>query len=74
VPVGQYRALSFWAVALLFAAEHGPYWEVGLMAGVAYNWWCVRTRNLADCILAHAVTNGLLAGYVLLCDQWQFWL
>lgn len=74
VPVGQYTAFSFWPVALLFAAEHGPYWEVGLVAGVAYNWWIVRTRNLADCILAHAVTNALLAGYVLVFDQWQYWL
>jgi uncharacterized protein len=74
VPLGRYTALSFWGVALLFAAEHGPYWEVGLIAGVAYNWWIVRTRNLADCILAHAVTNGLLAGYVLLLDRWQYWL
>jgi len=74
VPIGQYTAFSFWAVALLFAAEHGPYWEVGLIAGVAYNWWIVRTRNLADCILAHAVTNAALAAYVLLFDQWQHWL
>lgn len=74
VPVGQYTAVSFWAVAVLFASEHGPYWEVGLIAGVAYNWWCVRTRSLADCILAHAVTNALLAGYVLLSGQWQYWL
>jgi CAAX prenyl protease-like protein len=74
VPVGQYTAVSFWGVALLFAAEHGPYWEVGLIAGVAYNWWLVRTRNLADCMLAHAVTNALLAGYVLVFDQWQYWL
>ena len=74
VPIGRYTALSFWAVALLFASEHGPYWDVGLIAGVAYNWWCVRTRNLADCMLAHAVTNGLLAAYVLLFDQWQYWM
>jgi CAAX prenyl protease-like protein len=74
VPLGQYTALSFWAVALLFASEHGPYWEVGLLAGAAYNWWLVRTRNLADCMLAHAVTNALLAGYVLIFDQWQYWL
>ena len=74
VPLGRYTAVSFWAVALLFAAEHGPYWEVGLVAGVAYNWWMVRTRNLADCMLAHAVTNALLAGYVLLFDRWQYWL
>lgn len=74
VPVGQYTAYSFWVAALLFASEHGPYWDVGLAAGVAYNWWCVRTHNLADCILAHAVTNALLAGYVLLFHQWQYWL
>jgi CAAX prenyl protease-like protein len=74
VPIGRYTPLSFWVVALLFASEHGPYWEVGLIAGVAYNWWLVRTRNLADCMLAHAVTNALLAGYVLLFNQWQYWL
>jgi len=74
VPMGAYTAVSFWAVALLFASEHGPYWEVGLIAGIAYNWWLVRTRNLADCMLAHAVTNALLAGYVLVFDQWQYWL
>ncbi len=74
VPMGQYTALSFWTVALLFASEHGPYWDVGLIAGIAYNWWLVRTRKLADCMLAHAVTNALLAGYVLMFDQWQYWL
>ena len=61
-------------MAILFAIEHGPYWDVGLIAGVAYNCWCMRTRSLADCMLAHAVTNALLAGYVLLFGQWQYWL
>jgi CAAX prenyl protease-like protein len=74
VPLGTYTAYSFWAVALLFASEHGPYWEVGLAAGIAYNWWIVRTRNLGDCILAHAVTNACLAAYVLLRGEWQYWL
>ena len=74
VPLGKYAPSAFWIVALLFASEHGPYWEVGLAAGIIYNWWLVRTRNLADCILAHAVTNAVLAGYVLVTDQWQYWL
>lgn len=74
VPLGTYTAASFWIVAGLFAVEHGPYWDVGLLAGIAYNWWLVRTRNLADCVLAHAVTNGCLAAYVLLRGEWQFWL
>jgi len=74
VPLGQYASSAFWIVALLFASEHGPYWEVGLAAGIIYNWWIIRTRNLADCILAHAVTNGVLSVYVLLTNQWQYWL
>lgn len=74
VPIGAYTAESFWIVALLFASEHGPYWEVGLAAGIVYNWWLVRTRNLADCIVAHAVTNFCLSAYVLYSGQWQYWL
>jgi len=47
VPLGAYQAGAFWITAVLFASEHGPYWDVGLVAGVAYNWWMVRTRSLA---------------------------
>jgi CAAX prenyl protease-like protein len=65
---------AFWIVAVLFASEHGPYWEVGLVAGIAYNWWFLRTKNLADCIVAHAVTNGLLSAYVLYTGHWQYWM
>lgn len=74
IPLGKYAPGAFWIVAVLFASEHGPYWEVGLIAGVVYNWWIVRTRSLADCILAHAVTNGLLALWVLTTGEWQYWL
>ena len=74
VPLGRYQPLAFWIVALLFASEHGPYWEVGLAAGIIYNWWLVRTKNLADCMLAHAVTNGVLGFYVISAGQWQYWL
>lgn len=74
VRLGTYTALSFWLTALLFASEHGPYWEVGLAAGILYNWWMLRSRSLADCILAHAVTNALLAAFVLGAGRWEYWL
>lgn len=74
LPLGSYSARSFWLTAALFACEHGSYWDVGLAAGVAYNWWMLRTRSLADCILAHAVTNACLAAYVLRAGAWQYWL
>ena len=74
VRLGTYTHYSFWVTAVLFAAEHGPYWDVGLLAGIVYNWWMVRTGRLADCIVAHAVTNGVLAAYVLYSGRWEYWL
>jgi CAAX prenyl protease-like protein len=74
VPLGAYAPMAFWVVAALFASEHGPFWDVGLITGVIYNWWMVRTRSLWDCILMHAVTNACLAWYVLQYRQWMYWL
>lgn len=74
IPLGAYNTQAFWIVAALFASEHGPFWDVGLLTGVIYNWWMVRTRSMWDCILMHAVTNACLAWYVLKYDQWMYWL
>lgn len=73
VPLGTFTRAGFWITAVLFASEHGSWWDVGLLAGVAYNWWMIRTRSLGDCVLAHAVTNGLLAGYVMVGGRWEYW-
>jgi CAAX prenyl protease-like protein len=73
VPLGTYAPRAFWIVAVFFASEHGPYWEVGLVAGIAYNWWMIRTKSLADCMVAHSVTNALLSIYVLVGDHWEYW-
>ncbi len=74
IPLGAYRASAFWIVAVMFASEHGPYWEVGLAAGVIYNWWLVHTKNLADCIWAHAITNFVLGVFVIATGAWQYWM
>jgi CAAX prenyl protease-like protein len=74
VPMGTYAPMSFWVTALMFASEHGPYWDVGLLAGILYNWWAIRTKSLADCILAHVVTNAVLCGWVILAGHWEYWL
>jgi CAAX protease family protein len=74
IPLGKYTAQSFWIVAALFASEHGPYWDVGLAAGIVYNWWMVRTRSLGDLILAHALTNFILGVYVIAFGKWEYWL
>jgi CAAX prenyl protease-like protein len=73
VPLGTYAPFAFWATAVLFAAEHGSYWDVGLLTGIIYNFWMIRTKSVANCILMHAVTNAILSGYVIAAAQWQYW-
>jgi CAAX prenyl protease-like protein len=73
IPLGTYQTASFAIVAVMFALEHGPYWDVGLVTGVIYNWWMVRTRSLGDCILVHAITNACLCGYVVATRHWEYW-
>jgi hypothetical protein len=35
-------------------------------------WLMIRTRNIGDCVAAHAVTN-LLGIYVVTQHEWQLW-
>jgi CAAX protease family protein len=74
VALGAYSATSFWVVAALFASEHGPYWDVGLVAGILFNFWMIRTKSLGDLILAHAVANLCLSVYVIAAGKWEYWL
>jgi CAAX prenyl protease-like protein len=73
IPLGAWSARGFWVVAVLFAVEHGALWDVGLAAGVLYNWWMLRTRSLGDLFLAHGVTNACLSAYVVLAGRWEYW-
>ena len=73
VPLGTYGRLAFWLTAILFASEHGAMWDVGLAAGVLYNWWMQKTRSLGDLMLAHGVTNACLSAYVIIDGKWQYW-
>ncbi len=74
VPIGTYNTLAFVGTAALFASEHGPYWEVGLLCGLIYNWWLWRTKSLGDVVLVHAVTNGALSVFVLISGRYEFWM
>jgi CAAX prenyl protease-like protein len=74
VQLGTYSTLAFVATAALFASEHGPFWEVGLLCGLIYNWWMWRTKSIGDLVLVHGVTNAALAGYVLVTGKYEYWM
>ena len=72
VDPGRYLAWAFWLTVVLFGLEHDR-WLVGMMAGAAYGWLYLRTRDLWAPICAHVVTNLLLGLYVLSAGAWDFW-
>jgi CAAX prenyl protease-like protein len=74
VALGRYTTMAFIASAVLFALEHGPYWEVGLLCGLIYNWWFWKTKSLGDIVLVHAVTNGALSAFVFVTGKYEYWM
>jgi membrane protease YdiL (CAAX protease family) len=72
VPMGTYQPFSFWITTACFAAVHGPEWPLGAIVGILYGAWFVRTKNLGNIVLAHGVTNLLLALYCLFTNEWHF--
>lgn len=74
VPLGTFTVMAFVATAVLFASEHGPFWEVGLLCGFIYNWYMWKTKSLGDLVLVHAVTNAALSGFVMVTKQYAYWM
>lgn len=72
VPIGAFSWGSFLLTTALFGLEHHQIWA-GMAAGAIYNLICYKTRSITHCVLAHAVTNLLLACYVLQSGKWYFW-
>ena len=72
VRLGTFTWPSFLVISVLFGLEH-HYVLAGIMAGIFYNLILYKTRSLAQCVLAHAVTNLALAIYVVTTGKWQFW-
>lgn len=72
VKLGSFSWPSFVISSILFGLEHNL-WLAGIVAGIFYNLLLYRTKNLWYCILAHGITNLLLAIYVIKTGSWQFW-
>ena len=72
IPPGQMTWWSLLLSSILFGALHGR-WFAGTLAGMAYAWAYRRRGELADAVLAHAVTNGLIALTVLSTGSWSLW-
>jgi exosortase E/protease (VPEID-CTERM system) len=72
VAPGQFSWPSFVGSSVLFGLMHGR-WLAGTLAGMSYALAFYRRGQLADAIVAHAVTNALIAATVLLTGAWGLW-
>jgi exosortase E/protease (VPEID-CTERM system) len=68
----RFTWVSFLLSSVAFGLLHGR-WLAGTMAGMAYALAVYRRGKLGDAIVAHATTNGLIAGSVLLFGKWSLW-
>ena len=72
VAPGRLTWISFLVSSVLFGLLHGR-WFAGTLAGMAYALAYRRRGELTDAVIAHAVTNGLIAIAVLATGAWSLW-
>lgn len=72
VPLGRFTGAAFAVNVALMALSH-PEWLVAGLFSAAMCALLARTRSVFACIVAHAVTNGLLGVYVLSSHDWKYW-
>jgi CAAX prenyl protease-like protein len=72
VPFKQFAWTPFLVTVAMFGFSHHE-WLAGLLCAAAYQWLVLRKNRLGDAITAHAITNFLLALWVIFKPAWNFW-
>lgn len=73
VPFCRFTWPALIGSSVLFGLMHGERWREGTLAGLVYAAVMLRRGNFAAAVAAHAVTNALLAGWVLSGGRWYLW-
>jgi len=71
-PLGAFSFRSFFIVTALFAAAH-PEWLAAVVYCALLNVLLYWKKDLWSCVVAHAVSNLMLAIYVLATESWWLW-
>lgn len=72
VDLGQFHPFIFLTVNIVFGFEHTQ-WFAGILAGLAFGWVLLRTRDLWAAIITHGITNYLLGIYIVATGDYHFW-
>jgi exosortase E/protease (VPEID-CTERM system) len=73
VDLSRFSWIPFLVSSVAFGILHGDRWIAGSAAGMLYAWAALRRGRIGDAVAAHALTNALLAMWVLATGNWQFW-
>jgi CAAX prenyl protease-like protein len=71
--VGEWAWAPFLGTSVFFCTVHGHWWPTAIVWALMVAGLLVYTKSLGACIVAHGVTNALLAVYVLKTHDWGFW-
>src|SRR5438093_1574367 len=72
LPLGQYNLTAFLVTAAVFGFAHYE-WLAGVLCAFAYQGLVCWKKRLGDAITAPAITNFLLALWVVGRGAWKFW-
>jgi len=72
VPLNRLHWVSMALTCGVFAFTHHQ-WLAGILCGVAYQGLVLRKNRIGDAMTAHAITNLLLAIWVVARGDWIFW-
>jgi len=72
VPFGQVTTAAI-LIGTLFPVLYHPEKLAALVWFSMVTWLMIRTRNIWDCVAAHAITNAMLGIYVVTQNEWRLW-
>lgn len=73
VRAADFRWIGLVVSSVAFGLLHGKLWFAGVLAGLLYGWAMVRRGRFGDAVVAHALTNALLAVWVMGLGKWHLW-
>jgi exosortase E/protease (VPEID-CTERM system) len=73
IPFSSLTVFSILLSSAAFGLMHGQHWVVGIVAGLAYAAALRWRGRMGDAIVAHALSNLLLAAWVLVLGDWAQW-
>jgi len=73
VSFARLTLISVLGSSLVFGLMHGQHWLVGIVAGLGYAALLKGKGRIGDAVVTHAVSNLLLAAWVLGRGDWGMW-